>query len=197
MEKKKLENKLKEIQKGMLQNAKDSESMKLAIDELLSIKGQLDVKPLAFNVGDKIDSYADNTFDIVKTTEGAYFKTHGGFMVFARQNLTSLYSTLVEVINSKNTDMSLSDEEKESLESYLSIILYICTLPMYAFSDIEFAISMASQIVEHQRKVYDKLMSEPLKEEELEKNEAFREAIKSMDNIKEVIDDELEKIKKD
>lgn len=191
MENKELKAKLDEVVNKIKTNSKDAHFASSLLDDLLSLKGQMDVKPIDFNLGDRVDDFKGEFFEIVRTTEGAIFRTYGGLLFFVRPNLKSLYDSLVSFIDGKDEYDTMTDEEKERHDLVLTVVSYILTLPMYAFSDADFATKIATEVVAYLNKKYEEAMGEPLQEETPVENAEYEEAEKNLDEIKkELVNDE-------
>ena len=193
MDKNTLKERLEEVKNNLITNSKDAHWAKNAIDELLSLKGQLEHEPTLVylpvkDVENKLDG---GTFEMSIMKDGtAVYHTYGGLTVVAKPNLTSLAGTIAEYVGSQEYVATLNEEEKELFDLDLSAFGYIMSLPMFAFSSKEFTYSIASNIVEFLRKSADELLNEELREEtaeDNEMNERFKDASLALEEMKEVV----------
>lgn len=193
MDKNVLKERLDEVKNNLITNSKDAHWAKNAIDELLSLKGQLEHEPtlVYLPVKDVENKLEGGTFEMSIMKDGtAVYHTYGGLTVVAKPNLTSLAGTIAEYVGSQEYVATLNDEEKELFDLDLSAFGYIMSLPMFAFSSKEFTYSIASNIVEFLRKSADELLNEELREEtveDIEMNERFKDASLALEEMKEEV----------
>ena len=191
--KKVLKERFNEVKKQILANSKDSHWAKNAIDELVSLKGQLDHEPtiVYLPTKDVEKQFNGETYEMSIMKDGtAVYHTYGGYTVVAKPNLTSLAGTIEEYVNSKDYVLTLSEEEKANLQLSLSAFSYIMSLPTFAFSDLAFTYDIAGSIVSFLREKSETLLNDELKDEtreDIEANELFREATVALQEIQEDI----------
>ena len=191
--KKVLKERFNEVKKQILANSKDSHWANNAIDELVSLKGQLDHEPtiVYLPTKDVEKQFKGETYEMSMMKDGtAVYHTYGGYTVVAKPNLTSLAGTIEEYVNSQDYVLTLSEEEKENLQLSLSAFSYIMSLPTFAFSDLAFTYDIAGSIVSFLREKSETLLNEELKDEtreDIEANEQFREASIALQEIQEDI----------
>lgn len=193
MDKNVLKERLDEVKNNLIANSKDAHWAKNAINELLSLKGQLEHEPtlVYLPVKDVENKLEGGTFEMSIMKDGtAVYHTYGGLTVVAKPNLTSLAGTIAEYVGSQEYVATLNEEEKELFDLDLSAFGYIMSLPMFAFSNKEFTYSIASNIVEFLRKSADELLNEELHEEtseDVEMNERFKDASLALEEMKEEV----------
>ena len=177
-----LKERFNEVKNQILSNSKDAHWAKNAIDELVSLKGQLDHEPtiVYLPTKDVEKQFKGETYEMSIMKDGtAVYHTYGGYTVVAKPNLTSLAGTIEEYVNSQDYVLELNDEEKENLQLSLSAFSYIMSLPTFAFSDLAFTYDIAGSIVSFLREKSETLLNEELKDEtreDTEANEQFRDA---------------------
>lgn len=196
--KKELREKLAELKIQIKANSKDAHWAENALHEYESLVGQLKHEPIVLDCGKEVDECVGETFRITKTTTGVLFHTYGGYSVFCTPNIASLYETLVDYIEKKDEYAELEGEAKEEYELALSALSYCITLPSFVCSDTEFLYDTAVNIVKHIRKTCDELLDEPLREEtpeDLEANQAYRDAELGMRDFVDQVSEEVEEIK--
>lgn len=181
-----LKKRFNEVKNNLLANSKDAHWAKNAIDELVSLKGQLDHEPtiVYLPVQDIEKQLKGDTYEINIMKDGtAVYHTYGGYTVVAKPNLTSLVGTIEEYIDSKDYVKTLSDEDIENLNLSMSAFSYIMSLPTFAFSDLAFTYDIAGSIVAFLREKSEALLNEELHastEEDEEKNRLFRDATEAI-----------------
>jgi hypothetical protein len=193
MDKTELKNKLEEVKNLIITNSKDSHWAKNAIDELLSLKGQLDHEPTIMHLPIKNieKSLSSDTFEMHVMKDGtAVYHVYGGLTITAAPNLQSLNGTITEYVNSQEYVTTMNEEDKEAFDLDLSAFGYIMSLPMLAFSDPEFKYNIASTIVQYLREKSEDLLAQELKEETIEDaqdNQRFKDATLALEELNEEI----------
>lgn len=196
MEKELLKSKLNELKTKIKTNSKDAHFAETLLDELLSIKGQIDVEPTLAHVPlSDVDRELDGeTFTMAVLKNGdAVYHVRGGYTLIADgSRMFALAQTIKDYVDSKDLLGELSDEEREMYELDMSASTYILNLPMYAFTDQEFKYDLATMCIKWLRESYDKALEEPLQEEDKELDDSFEDAAIALEDIK----DGLKKTKK-
>ena len=187
MDKKILKERLEDVKKQLRTNAKDVHFFDKLIDEALSLKGQMGVEPLELDCGKKENEFKGNTYSIVLTNKGALYHEYGGYNIFVSPSYTSLYDTLADIVLNKDLYEKAEGEEKERLETTLSAIGYCLSLPKFVFSDADFTFEIATRVVGFIKKQYDELMSKPLQEEDVKKDEQFKEAVLAVEELNNIV----------
>lgn len=189
--KKTLKERFEEVKNNILANSKDAHWAKNAIDELVSLKGQLDHEPtlVYLPLKDVERQLKGDTYEMSIMKDGtAVYHTYGGYTVVAKPNLESLAGSIAEYVGSQDIIDTFTEEEKTNFELDLSAFCYIMSLPTFAFSDIEFRYTMASKIVEFLRTKTEELLEQELKEEtseDVENNARFKDATLALEEMKE------------
>lgn len=192
-----LQKKLKELKTQLIGISKDTHFAEKLIDDLLLVKGQIVVEPTELNVGEKIDGYKGETFEIVKTNRGVLYHEYGGYNIFATPSQTALYSTLVDYVDSKDVYSKLEGEMKETFDLNQSAIAYCLSIPKFCFSDVEFTYEIATKAIEFLRKAYENAMEQPLQEETIEEDQQFKDATLGLEDVKDAITEYVESIKEE
>ena len=147
---KKIQARIDELKSSIMQKCANDVQVSDAIDEILSLKGQLDVRPAHFVVDEKdvIDKYEGDTFCIYTTRQGAHFHVKGGYDVFVGANYTSACGMLEQYVVGKDAFANLSGDEKETFDLMQSAITYVLTAPIWIFGNIEDTMELATKIIE-------------------------------------------------
>lgn len=178
---------VKELKAKIKANSKDAHFADTLIEELLTAKARMGVEPIELNVGKRIDSWKGETFEIVKTDRGCLYHEYGGYNIFVTfDNNTALYSTLCDYVDNRRFYDTLDEEEKERYELTLQAVAYCLSVPKFCFTDAAFTFDLASMVVKFLREQYEKYIDEPLQEETIEEDKEFEQAVKAVENIKDI-----------
>ena len=179
---------LKEVKAQIKANSKDAHFAETLVDKLLAIKSEMSVEPIELNVGKRIDGWKGETFEIVKTDRGCLYHEYGGYSIFVTfDNNTALYRTLCDYVDNRRTYETLDEEEKERYELTLQAVAYCLSVPKFCFTDAEFTFDLASMVVKFLREQYEKYIDEPLQEETVKEDKEFEQAVKAVENIKDIV----------
>ena len=179
---------LKEVKAQIKANSKDAHFAETLVDKLLAIKSEMSVEPIELNVGKRIDGWKGETFEIVKTDRGCLYHEYGGYSIFVTfDNNTALYRTLCDYVDNRIVYETLDDEEKERYELTLQAVAYCLSVPKFCFTDAEFTFDLASMVVKFLREQYEKYIDEPLQEETVKEDKEFEQAVKAVENIKDIV----------
>ena len=179
---------LKEVKAQIKANSKDAHFAETLVDKLLAIKSEISVEPIELNVGKRIDGWKGETFEIVKNDRGCLYHEYGGYSIFVTfDNNTALYRTLCDYVDNRRVYETLDEEEKERYELTLQAVAYCLSVPKFCFTDAEFTFDLASMVVKFLREQYEKYIDEPLQEETVKEDKEFEQAVKAVENIKEIV----------
>lgn len=184
MDKKILKERLDDLVKQIKVNSKDAHFADKLIGDLLSVKGQMGVEPIALDCGKEVDEWRGETFRITLTDKGVLYHEYGGYSVFVTPNNTALYDVLADLVENKEEYAELEGEKKENFESLLAIIAYNVSLPRIAFMDKDFPQEIALKTIEFLRKMYDDLMNKELQDETPKEDAEFKEATLALEDLK-------------
>lgn len=131
---KRLQESLEQKRKLLLANAKDAHFAGGLIDEIISLKGQLDVEPVELEVRTKdvIKEYDFDTFAFKVCRAGVMFNTKGGFSTFVHARCKSLYNNIIDMLGVYDTFDELEKEKKEIFNQYLMAWTHIFQAPVGA-----------------------------------------------------------------
>ena len=191
MERSELKEKLSELKKKIKANSKEAKFATQLVEELLLTQRMIDKEPLhTYDLGAEIDRLEGQTFYIAKHEKGALYHVYNSYDLVVQPSQLALYDTLVSLVENKEANAKLVGEEKENFENYMSVVSYVLSTPAYALSDAELSVEIATVIVAHLNKVYDKLMNQPLQEETPKEDQEFKEATLAIEEVKEALKDE-------
>lgn len=184
MDKKILKERLDELVKQIKVNSKDAHFADKLIGDLLSVKGQMGVEPIALDCGKEVDEWRGETFRITLTDKGVLYHEYGGYSVFVTPNNIALYDVLSDLVINKDEYAELDGEKKENFASLLAIISYNVSLPRIAFLDKDFPQEIAIKTIEFLRKMYEDLMNKELQDETPKEDAEFKEATLALEDLK-------------
>lgn len=191
MEKELLKSKLNELKTKIKTNSKDAHFADTLLDELLSIKGQIDVDPTLVHIpiSDIVDEVDGETFTMAITKQGdAIYHVKGGYTLVADGiRMYGLAQTIKDYIENKHVYETLTDEQKELYDLDLSATTYVLNVPMFAFSNEDLKFDVATTVVKHLNKMYDEAVNSGLQDETREQDVAFQEAAIALEEIKDSI----------
>lgn len=177
--------KLQEIKEKIKTNSKDSHFVGSLLNDLLVEHKQYLHEPLhTYDLGKEIARFEGETFYIAKHENGALYHTRNNYEMIVQSTNTSLYQTLVDLVDNQDKYNAYEGEEKEAFESFISAFAYIQNLPTFVYANVDFMFDVASLIVKFLRESFDSLMSEPLQEETPQENEEFMEAVLASEELK-------------
>lgn len=185
MDKKVLKERLDELVRQIKLNSKDAHFADKLISDLLSVKGQMGIEPIALDCGKEVDEWRGETFRITLTDKGVLYHEYGGYSVFVTPNNVALYDVLSDLVVNKEEYAELEGESRENFESLLTIIAYNVSLPRVSFLDKDYPQEIALKTMEFLRKMYDDLMSKELQDETPTADAEFKEATLALEGLKE------------
>jgi len=163
---KELKKKLSIKKANLLELCGDSKEAVELLDEILSLKGQIDVEPARLHIPEKdvIDEYKGASFCLTKTKKSILYHLYGGYTIVVDEPIRgasfsdnekealfrgfpSLYDTLDYYFNSKDEYDRMSAEDKELFQLVLTAENYILSLPTYVFADENFMFDIANKCV--------------------------------------------------
>ena len=191
MERSELKEKLSELKKKIKANSKEAKFATQLVEELLLTQRMIDKEPLhTYDLGAEIDRLEGQTFYIAKHEKGALYHVYNSYDLVVQPSQLALYETLVSLVENKEANAKLVGEEKENFENYMSVVSYVLSAPAYALGDGKLSVEIATVIVKHLNKVYEKLMNQPLQEETPKEDQEFKEATLAVEEVKEALKDE-------
>lgn len=184
MDNKVLKERLEDLVRQIKLNSKDAHFANKLIGDLLSVKGQMGVEPIALDCGKEVDEWKGETFRITLTDRGVLYHEYGGYSVFVTPNNVALYDVLADLVENKDEYAELEGEKKENFESLLAIIAYNLSLPRIAFLDKDFPQEIAVKTMEFLRKMFDDLTNKELQDETPKEDAEFKETTLALEELK-------------
>ena len=171
---------LEETKVKLKANSKDAHFADTLINDLLSLKGQLEHQPTLVHIAEEdiVDRFDGAHFEMCTTKDGtAVYRTRGGYTIVADYCLTSLNQTIKNFITLSKNEVKISEEDMEAVLLDLDANAHVLNIPMLAFSDINFKFDLAKMVINFLRETYDKAMEAPLQDETPEENKVFKEGV--------------------
>lgn len=192
MDKNKIKKELDEAIIKLKSICNDSHHADTLIDEILSKKGQLDVKEVELIVEkkDTIKEYDFGSFKYVRNKKGILLHSKGGYSLFVTPRMQTLHGHLSMILNWKDQYENLSESQKQTCDDVFSATFAICSIPSNSFLDDTFAFDMAAKYIAFIREHAEKLLNTPLQEEDYEKDYDFQDEVKFNEELKKQIENE-------
>ena len=183
-----MKSKLTELKAKIKTNSKDAHFADALIEELLSVKGQIDVEPtLAYvPINDIVDKLEGDTFTMAVLKNGdAVYHLKGGYTIVADgARMYGLAQTIKNHIEDSKTYDTLSDEQREMYDIDSSATTYILNCPTFAFSDQTMKYDIATTIIKRLNAMYETALNADLQAEDKVADAAFENAAIALENIK-------------
>ena len=196
MDKKVLNERLNELIRQIKLNSKDSHFAERLTDDLLSVHRQkLHEKKYVFEIGAEEYKIERGSFYLAKHEGGILFHIYNSFDLVIPASSQSLYGTLLSVLEEhKNEYESFSDEDKLDHDTYIEVIGIILSMPLTIFTDTEFAINVATQVMQRMDMRVRQAIEASLQDETLEEDVKFRDNILASEEAREELKDGLSDI---
>lgn len=178
MDKTPLMNKLSELKKELISISEDKKKTEDLLDDLLSVKGQLDVKETLLDVGEEQKSLEGTSYRISVTDKGVLYHEYGGYSLFVTPNISQIWFPLMDMV--ANREKYENDEDKDSINKVIMAILYCIAAPRISLLDAEYTVKTANMMIDMISKTYNEMMSKELKEETPFEDAKFVEALSAI-----------------
>lgn len=199
--KKELKKKIDDI-KGLIKaNSKDVHYADTLISELLSLHKELKHEPTLVHIPmDSISkTFKDDTYELCYTKQGeAVYRTFGGYTIICSSIFNALNSTISTMIDYLNGDVDtqeLTEYEKEMIEYDYSVSTLLFHLPLHACDNLDFKFKLRDLFEEYITNLQKKANTDEPQEETVEEDKQFAEAMKGIEEVREIIGEEVKKIK--
>lgn len=181
MDKQQLKEELKNIRAKIKANSKDAHFADTLLDELISVKGQIDVEPtLVYLPMKDIEKQVEGeTFIMAMMKNGdAVYHVKGGYTIVADgARMYSLAQTIKNYIVESDSVNDMDEEQKEMFDLDMSATTYVMNVPMYAFSDQDLKYDIASMCIKWLRESYEEAMNAELQDEDKGKDAEFENIV--------------------
>jgi hypothetical protein len=198
--KEEIRKKIDEVKNLIKTNSKNAHHAEKLIDELLSLDREKRHEATLVHIPmDNVSkTFKGDTFELCYTKQGeAVYKTFGGYTIICSSMFNALNATIENAIDYLNGEIQeeLTDEQKQLIEDDITATSWVLNLPLHACSDLEFKYDLTNKFIEFISKLQNKSQTDEPQEETYEKDAKFKDAVVGMENVKEIIGEEVEKIK--
>lgn len=198
--KEEIRKKIDEVNNLIKANSKNAHHAEKLIDELLSLDREKRHEATLVHIPmDNVSkTFKGDTFELCYTKQGeAVYRTFGGYTVICSSPFNALNATIENAIDYLNGEIQeeLTDEQKQLIEDDITATSWVLNLPLHACSDLEFKYDLTSKFIEFITKLQEKSNTDEPQEETYEQDAQFKDAMIGMENVKEIIGEEVEKIK--
>lgn len=198
--KEEIRKKIDEVKNLIKANSKNAHHAEKLIDELLSLDREKRHEATLVHIPmDNVSkTFKGDTFELCYTKQGeAVYRTFGGYTIICSSIFNALNATIENAIDYLNGEIQeeLTDEQKQLIEDDITATTWMLNLPLYACSDLEFKYDLTNKFIEFITKLKEKSNTDEPQEETYEQDAQFKDAMIGMENVKEIIGEEVEKIK--
>lgn len=198
--KEEIRKKIDEVKNLIKTNSKNAHHAEKLIDELLSLDREKRHEATLVHIPmDNVSkTFKGDTFELCYTKQGeAVYRTFGGYTIICSSLFNALNATIENAIDCLNGEIQeeLTDEQKQLIEDDITATSWVLNLPLHACSDLEFKYDLTNKFIEFITKLKEKSNTDEPQEETYEQDAQFKDAMIGMENVKEIIGEEVEKIK--
>ena len=198
--KEEIRKKIDEVKNLIKTNSKNAHHAEKLIDELLSLDREKRHEATLVHIPmDNVSkTFKGDTFELCYTKQGeAVYRAFGGYTIICSSLFNALNATIENAIDYLNGEIQeeLTDEQKQLIEDDITATTWVLNLPLHACSDLEFKYDLTNKFIEFITKLQEKSNTDEIQEETYEEDAQFKDAMIGMENVKEIIGEEVEKIK--
>ena len=199
--KEEIRKRIDEVKNLIKTNSKDAHHAEKLIDELITLDREKRHEATLVHIPmDNVSkTFKGDTFELCYTKQGeAVYRTYGGYTIICSSVFNALNSTISEMIDYLNGDVNtqeLTEYEKEMIEYDYSVSTLLFHLPLYACDNLDFKFKLRDLFEEYITKLNEEANTDEPQEETYEEDAQFKDAMIGMENVKELIGEEVEKIK--
>ena len=163
----------------------DAHHAEKLINDIISIKGQLDIKPtlVYLQIDDIVKEYDFGHFKLILMKNCIVVKVAGFEMVVYPMQQT-LYGQLKFIINTHENNSELSDEEKDTFSVFFNATMSIIMTPLICFCDDKFWLDIATYIAQKQNDFFIEKLETPLQDETPEEDTEFNNVVSAIEYFK-------------
>lgn len=142
-------------------------------------------------LGKELGRFEGATFYIAEHEYGILFHVYNSMDFIVRPGQVSCYQKLADYVRNKEVYEKLEGEEKDNFEFELALITYVLISPLYAFISVDFTYDIAKCVTGHLEKLIEEnFKNASLQEETPEENKEFEDAVKGLETIKNILNEE-------
>lgn len=139
-------------------------------------------------LGKELKRYSGDTFYLAHHEYGVLYHVYNSMDLVIRPSQESAYLSLVDIIENAEDYEKKEGQEKEDFLSYVSAVIYVLGIPLFAFAYPEFLFNTATSVIKFLKESYES--SQELKEPDLETielDESFKNAVLGMEDIQKAL----------
>lgn len=199
--KEEIRKRIDEVKNLIKTNSKDAHHAEKLIDELITLDREKRHEATLVHIPmDNVSkTFKCDTFELCYTKQGeAVYRTFGGYTIICSSLFNALNSTISEMIDYLNGDVNtqeLTEYEKEMIEYDYSVSTLLFHLPLHACDNLDFKFKLRDLFEEYITNLQNKSNTDEPQEETYEQDAQFKDAMIGMENVKEIIGEEVERIK--
>lgn len=198
--KEEIRKRIDEVKNLIKTNSKNAHHAEKLIDELITLDREKRHEATLVHIPmDNVSkTFKGDAFELCYTKQGeAVYRTFGGYTIICSSLFNALNATIENAIDYLNGEIQegLTDEQKQLIEDDITATSWVLNLPLHACSDLEFKYDLTNKFIEFISKLNEKKNTDEPQEETYEQDAQFKDAMIGMENVKEIIGEEVEKIK--
>ena len=166
-------------------NSKDAHYAQTLVDELLSVKGQMDVEPMLYSVPVKeiIKEYDYGNFSIVLCKSCIVWHHKGGFDFRVEPRMKALYEHVSDICKMKDNYDELSDDEKTAYNGILFGMSLVAQLPMFVCVDEELFFDVVNVVMDGLKRMDSYVNNADVQDETPEENAEFEIKMQAAEEV--------------
>ena len=142
-------------------------------------------------LGKELGRFQGATFYIAEYEYAILFHVYNSMDFIVRPSQVSCYQKLADYVRNKELYEKLEGEEKDNFEFELALITYVLISPLYAFISADFTYDIAKCVTGHLEKLIEEnFKNVSLQEETPDENKEFEDAVKGLETIKNILNEE-------
>ena len=137
------------------------------------------------SLGNELARFEGKSFYLAEHEHGILYHVYNSMDLVIRNNVRSTYEFLKYIIDTANGEYKTMDkEDKEVFESMVQGVSYILGNPLVAFIDNQFMIELTECAIKNLTRITEEALKKPLQEETKLMDEAFKNAVLSVEELK-------------
>lgn len=174
----------------------ENEKLRKEINELLDLKSQVDIKPVEICIepDEVVKRYPiGSSMEILRCSTKFCFKSPYVWLVVKpslANNLSggALYETLEWCCDYMDSRENLPEDEVERNDTFVQMVVHLLTIPMDAFTDMDYTFELADAIITRRVAFYDRIAKQAQKVredtmEDIVANLAFEQQIEVAEQV--------------
>lgn len=134
-------------------------------------------------LGKEVARFDGETFNLVECEDGILFHSYNSMDLIIRPGITSAFETLRYIIHQSGKYASMDEEERKDFDFLVQGVTYVLRCPTVAFIDANFTFDITKCIMDNMTRLTKAALDKPLGEEDVERDEIFKQAITAIEEI--------------